>query len=50
MSSVSALVQEARDFIRDNWSKDIDLAEWREKVVDAKWAALRWPVDSYGRG
>ena len=50
MSSVSALVEEARDFIRDNWSKDIDLAEWREKVVDAKWAALRWPVDSYGRG
>jgi alkylation response protein AidB-like acyl-CoA dehydrogenase len=50
MSSVSALVEEARDFIRDNWSKDIDLAEWREKVVDAKWAALRWPVDAYGRG
>ena len=50
MSSVSALVEEARDFIRNNWSKDIDLAEWREKVVDAKWAALRWPVDSYGRG
>ena len=35
MSSVSALVEEARDFIRNNWSKDIDLAEWREKVVDA---------------
>ena len=50
MSSVSALVEEAKDFISNNWSKGIDLAEWREKVVDAKWAALRWPVDSYGRG
>jgi alkylation response protein AidB-like acyl-CoA dehydrogenase len=44
------LVGEARQFIADNWKPEMDLAKWREMCVDAKWAALRWPTEWFGRG
>lgn len=48
--TMSNVVQEAREFIKANWTPGYDLAAWRELVVDNRWAALRWPQDSYGRG
>ena len=47
---MSGVLQEATDFINANWREDVDPDAWRELVVDSRWAALRWPVDSYGRG
>ena len=34
-------VQEAQAFLAENWKPSNDLAAWREKIVDSKWAALR---------
>ena len=48
--TMSNVVQEAREFIEAHWTPGHDLAAWRELVVDNRWAALRWPEDSYGRG
>lgn len=42
-------IQEARDFIAKNWTPGMDLAEWRELVVDNHWAAVRWPSRWFGR-
>ncbi|MEM7218942.1 MAG: acyl-CoA dehydrogenase family protein [Pseudomonadota bacterium] len=33
-----------------NWRPDRPLAEWRELLVDARWAATDWPTDYHGRG
>ena len=43
-------VQEAQAFLAENWKPSNDLAAWREKIVDSKWAALRWPTEWFGRG
>jgi alkylation response protein AidB-like acyl-CoA dehydrogenase len=47
---MSSIVEEAREFIAKNWSPTVDLAAWRELVVDNHWAALRWPTQWFGRG
>jgi alkylation response protein AidB-like acyl-CoA dehydrogenase len=47
---MSGIIEEAREFIAKNWSPEIDLAAWRELVVDNHWAALRWPTQWFGRG
>lgn len=44
------VVDEAHEFIKTHWVPGIDLAQWREIVVDNKWAALRWPTEWWGRG
>jgi hypothetical protein len=44
------IVREAEAFLAENWKPGNDLAAWRETVVDAQWAALRWPVEWFGRG
>ena len=41
--------REAQEFIDAHWSGDVDPDEWRERVIDAGWAALRWPKKWYGR-
>jgi alkylation response protein AidB-like acyl-CoA dehydrogenase len=47
---MNSTVQEAQAFLAENWKPSNDLAAWREKIVDAKWAALRWPTEWFGRG
>jgi alkylation response protein AidB-like acyl-CoA dehydrogenase len=46
---VANVVNEARDFLAANWNPEMDLAEWKELVIDNRWAALRWPEDCMGR-
>jgi alkylation response protein AidB-like acyl-CoA dehydrogenase len=47
---MSDVVAEARAFLHEHWSPDVDPTEWRATVVDQGWAALRWPKQWYGRG
>lgn len=47
---MNQVLAEARGFLEANWSADMDLRRWKEMVVDARWAALRWPQDCLGRG
>ncbi|CAB4886946.1 unannotated protein [freshwater metagenome] len=46
---MSDAVREAQEFLATHWSPSIDANEWRELVVDQRWAALRWPSRWYGR-
>lgn len=62
LTSDLALREEVRAWLAANWQEgagvqrghvwtfnDEDRA-WRSKVVEARWAVPRWPVDWYGRG
>jgi alkylation response protein AidB-like acyl-CoA dehydrogenase len=44
------IVDEARRWLAEHWAPGSAGRAWRELVVDAGWAALRWPVEWYGRG
>jgi len=44
-----SLEDDARDWIAANW-KGVDDLDYRNKVVEAGWAAPDWPVDAYGKG
>ena len=46
---MSDVVHEAEAFLAANWPA-ADLEAWIELVIDERWAALRWPVASFGRG
>jgi alkylation response protein AidB-like acyl-CoA dehydrogenase len=48
MSSVA--VKEAQEFLAEHWSPDGDRRAWMERVIDERWAVLRWPTEWYGRG
>ena len=43
------VVNEAREFLAAHWQPDMDLAHWKELVIDHRWSALRWPEDCMGR-
>lgn len=50
--------QEVRSFLQKNWNpawrnqvtEGANRAAWLSLVVDARWAAPRWPLDSFGKG
>ncbi len=46
---MSVDVKEAQEFLADHWSPGVNRREWMELVIDERWAALRWPVEWYGR-
>ncbi|MFN8022754.1 MAG: acyl-CoA dehydrogenase family protein [Acidimicrobiales bacterium] len=48
--SASAAVADARQFLAQHWSPDVDRRAWLELVIDQGWAALRWPREWFGRG
>ena len=37
------------DWLDANWSSDLSLREWRERLVEGGWAAVHWPSDYFGR-
>jgi alkylation response protein AidB-like acyl-CoA dehydrogenase len=47
---VTTVLAEAQQFLDDHWSPTADRRAWIEQVVDAGWAALRWPAEWFGRG
>jgi alkylation response protein AidB-like acyl-CoA dehydrogenase len=53
------LREEVRTWLRQNWTGDLPptpwtttpgLRAWLNKVVEAKWAVNRWPLEWHGRG
>ncbi|MCB1001424.1 MAG: acyl-CoA dehydrogenase family protein [Acidimicrobiales bacterium] len=43
-------VDDARTYLAEHWTPDVDRRAWMERVIDDGWAALRWPTEWYGRG
>ena len=41
---------EVRAWLADNWDPELSLREWRERLVESRWAAPSWPAEYYGRG
>src|SRR6201747_1356143 len=40
---------EARAWLEANWSADLGLVEWRNKLIDSGWGVAHWPKGWYGR-
>jgi alkylation response protein AidB-like acyl-CoA dehydrogenase len=40
---------EVRAWLEANWSADLGLVEWRNKLADSGWGAPHWPKAWYGR-
>jgi alkylation response protein AidB-like acyl-CoA dehydrogenase len=40
---------EVRAWLEANWSPDLGLVEWRNKLIDSGWGAPHWPKAWYGR-
>ena len=40
---------EVRAWLEANWSSDLDLVEWRIKLIDSGWGVPNWPKQWYGR-
>jgi alkylation response protein AidB-like acyl-CoA dehydrogenase len=49
MSTEESIRAEVRAWLEANWSPDLGLIEWREKLVDAGWGAPTWPKAWGGR-
>ncbi len=47
---MSSHVADAQAFIDEHWDPNGSLDVWLERVVDAGWAAPRWPTEWFGRG
>jgi alkylation response protein AidB-like acyl-CoA dehydrogenase len=41
--------EEVRAWLEANWDANLGLLEWRNKLIDAGWAAPHWPSQWYGR-
>jgi alkylation response protein AidB-like acyl-CoA dehydrogenase len=41
---------DVRNWLADNWDRDLPHDEWQRRVVESGWAAPTWPVDYFGRG
>ena len=49
MSSIERAAAEATEFVA-GYDPNGSRRAWREAVVDAGWAAMRWPIGAFGRG
>jgi len=49
-TSTSALVDELRSWLADNWDPDLTVAEWWERLGLAGWSAPTLPAHAYGKG
>ena len=37
---------DVRAWLKDNWSPELGLVEWRLKLCDSGWGAPHWPIQS----
>jgi len=49
MTDIDEVRDELNTWLDLNWNPNRSLNEWREILVEAKWAAVSWPRDLYGR-
>lgn len=40
----------ARDWFEKNWSPDLSLGEWWERLAESGWGFPTWPTEWYGQG
>src|SRR5215813_4384178 len=40
---------EVRAWLEANWSPELGLIEWRNKLIDSGWGVPGWPKQWYGR-
>ena len=45
----AAVRAEVRAWLEANWSPDLGLVEWRNKLIDSGWGVPSWPKDWFGR-
>jgi alkylation response protein AidB-like acyl-CoA dehydrogenase len=45
-----SVVEEIRDWLKDNWDPELTVAEWWERLGLAGWSAPTLPTTAYGRG
>jgi alkylation response protein AidB-like acyl-CoA dehydrogenase len=50
MTSVDEAVAEARDWFAANWSPDLLLGEWWDRLGRSGWGFPAWPAEWFGRG
>ena len=41
--------KDVREWLKENWSPNLDLVEWRLKLADSGWGMANWPAEWYGR-
>lgn len=37
-------------WLDDNWDRDLDLLDWRDRLVESGWGCPTWPRTMFGRG
>ncbi|MEM9623316.1 MAG: acyl-CoA dehydrogenase family protein [Pseudomonadota bacterium] len=47
--AVQDIKAEVDAWLQENWSTDLDLGVWRDRLVEGGWAAPAWPEEFYGR-
>ncbi|MFT4799901.1 MAG: alkylation response protein AidB-like acyl-CoA dehydrogenase [Candidatus Azotimanducaceae bacterium] len=50
MPQLDKIKTELNTWLDTNWSPDLSLKLWRERLVDGGWACVQWPADFFGRG
>jgi len=50
MSEISALKDEVRRWLAENWDVNASLVDWRTKLADTGWGTASWPVEFFGKG
>jgi alkylation response protein AidB-like acyl-CoA dehydrogenase len=48
--STDSLIEELTAWLKDNWSADLSVGEWWEKLGLSGWSAPSLPENAYGRG
>jgi alkylation response protein AidB-like acyl-CoA dehydrogenase len=48
--SPAILRERLRAWVATSWDPDLELVEWRRRLVDAGWAAPSWPTEWFGMG
>jgi alkylation response protein AidB-like acyl-CoA dehydrogenase len=46
----SDVIVEVKSWLEENWSPDLTVAEWWERLGTSGWGAPTWPVEWFGKG
>ena len=49
MSDLTAVKEEVRTWLQENWDDSLSLVEWRNRLADSGWGVPDWPRQWYGR-
>jgi alkylation response protein AidB-like acyl-CoA dehydrogenase len=49
-ATANSVRREARDWIEENFDRELSVRAWLERLADSGWARPTWPADACGRG